>query len=77
MKEFPTVPSHRETLARVYNSLGMIEERIGLLADAEKHYRLEWPLAERLAQDYPERPEYRRVLAGSLSNLGNLLAQET
>jgi tetratricopeptide (TPR) repeat protein len=74
VKEFPTVPGHREALARAYNSLGMIEERTGVLADAEVHYRLELRLADWLAQDFPERPEYQRVLARTLSNLGNVLA---
>ena len=55
------------------NSLGLIEQDTGRLADAEAHLRRELPLVERLAQDFPDRPEYRRVLARTLMNLGNVL----
>ena len=35
--EFPTVPRYRESLAKACNSLGLIEESTGRLADAETH----------------------------------------
>jgi serine/threonine protein kinase/Tfp pilus assembly protein PilF len=73
VSEFPTVPRHREALARVYNSLGLIEESTGRLADAEKHLRAELPLVERLAKDFPDRPEHRREWARTLINLGDVL----
>ena len=39
VKEFPTVPRHRESLAKAYNSLAMIEETDGRLAEAANHLR--------------------------------------
>ena len=74
VKEFPTVPRHREALARAYNSLALIEKDEGRLADAETHLRLELPLVDRLASDFPDRPEHSRELARTLMNLGNVMS---
>ena len=41
----------------------MIEQGDGRWAEAESHYRRELAEAERLAQDFPDRPEFRRELA--------------
>ena len=60
--EFPTVPRHREVLAKVCNSLGMLEKDTGRLDEAEIHLRRQVPLARRLAEDFPDRPEYRTIL---------------
>ena len=54
--EFPTVPRHREALARALNSLGLIERDTGRLADAETHLGRELPLAERLSPGLPRPP---------------------
>ena len=32
-----------------------------------------WPIYKQLAADFPDRPEFRRALAGTHSNLGNSL----
>ena len=53
-----------------------IEHDTGRLADAEAHLSRELPLADRLTQDFPDRPEYRRVLARTLSNLGVVLSDQ-
>jgi tetratricopeptide (TPR) repeat protein len=71
--EFPTVPRHREVLAKVCNSLGLIEESTGRLAEAETHLRRELLQVDRLVEDFPNRPEHRRELARTLMNLGNVL----
>ena len=70
MAEFPTVPRHREVLAKVCNSLGLLEKDTGRLDEAEIHLRRQVPLARRLAEDFPDRPEYRTILGRALSNLG-------
>ena len=41
----------------------MLERDTSRLPEAEAHYRRELPLVERLAQDFPKRPEH--VLAGT------------
>ena len=74
--DFPTVPSHRETLIRICERLGLLEQETGRLADAEAHYRQELPQVERLAQDFPERFEYHRELAKALFNLGGVLVSQ-
>ncbi len=74
--QFPTVPRHREVLAKVYNSLALIEQDTGRQAAAEANFRRELPLVERLAQDYPDRPEHKRELARTLMNLGNLIVNQ-
>ena len=76
VREFPTIPRHRESLARAYNSLALIEETDGRLADAETHLRSELPLVERLSQDFADRPEHQRELARTLMNLGNVLSDQ-
>ncbi len=76
VKEFPTVPRHREALARAYNSLALIEESDGRLADAANHLRNELPLVDRLSQDFSDRPEHQRELARTLMNLGNVLSAQ-
>jgi eukaryotic-like serine/threonine-protein kinase len=68
--EFPTVPRHREVLAKVGNSLGMLEKDTGRIDEAGMHLRRQVPLARRLAEDFPDRPEYRTILGRALSNLG-------
>ena len=37
MAEFPTVPRHREVLAKTCNSLGVLEKDTGRLDNAEVH----------------------------------------
>ena len=44
--KFPTVPRFREALAKACNSLGLIEENTGRLADALGHLMRELPLVE-------------------------------
>ncbi len=73
--DFPTVPRHREVLARACNSLGVLEKDTGRLDDAEVHLRRQVPLARRLAEDFPDRPEYRSILGRALTNLGTVLFQ--
>ena len=73
--DFPTVPRHREVLARACNSLGLLEKDTGRLDDAEVHLRRQVPLARRLAEDFPDRPEYRSILGRALTNLGTVLFQ--
>ena len=73
--EFPTVPRHREVLAKVCNDLGLLEKSTGRLADAETHLR-ELLQVDRLVQDFPDRPEHRRELARTLMNLGNVLSDQ-
>ena len=46
-------------------------------ADSEAHYRRELAEAERLTQDFPDRPEFRRELARACTNLGGLLAEQS
>ena len=75
MAELPTVARYRESLAKACNSLGLLEENSGSLVEAERFYRRELPLVERLTQDFPDRPEHGRELARTLSNLGNVLAR--
>ena len=74
--EFPTMPRHREVLAKVCNDLGLLEKSIGRLADAETHLRRELLQVDRLVQDFPDRPEHRRELARTLMNLGNVLGDQ-
>ncbi len=76
VREFPTVPRHRESLARAYNSLALIEESDGRLAEASVHLYRELPLVERLSQDFSDRPEHQRELARTLMNLGNVLSAQ-
>ncbi len=71
--EFPTVPRHRESLAKACNSLGILYQETGRLDEAEANLRREVPLVERLSQDFPDRPEYRRELARALNVFGGVL----
>jgi len=73
--EFPTIPRHREVLAKACNSLGVLEKDTGRMGDAEVHLRRQVPLARRLAEDFPDRPEYRSILGRALTNLGTVLFQ--
>ncbi len=74
--EFPTVPRHREVLAKACNSLGVLEKDTGRINDAEVHLGRQVPLARRLAEDFPDRPEYRSILGRALTSLGTVLLQQ-
>ncbi len=73
VSDFPTVPRHREWLAKVCNSLGILAQETGRLDEAETQLRREIPLVERLSQDFPDQPEYRRELARALNVFGGVL----
>ncbi len=75
--QYPTVPRHREVLAKAYNSLALIKGDLGQPSESEAFLRKELPLVDRLTQDYPDRPEYQRELARTLMNLGNLVMSDS
>ena len=68
--EFPTVPRHREVLAKVCNSLGLLEKDTGRLDEAEIHLAARCPWPGGWPKTFPIRPEYRTILGRALSNLG-------
>ena len=76
LAESPTGPRFREAVARVCNSLALIEQTTSRLNEAEAHLRRELPLVERLSTDFPDRPEYVRELARTWMNLGRVLADQ-
>jgi tetratricopeptide (TPR) repeat protein len=78
--EFPGVPAYRQALAGTHTNLGLAL----LLTDpgrrtgpdsVEEHYRRGLALRRELAADFPAVPEYRKDLAASHLNLGNVLAE--
>ena len=75
--DLPTLPNCRQELARSHNSLGALLADLGQRTDAERAYRRALEIQEKLAADFATVPgyrEYRRDLATSHNNLGNLLA---
>ena len=52
-RRVPHRSAYRESLAKACNSLGMLEETTGRLADAEALYRRELPLVERPQPGFP------------------------
>ena len=63
--EFPTVPRYREAMSHACNGLGGLEYETGRVTDCETHWKRELGETERLVQDFPDRPEYQRLLAGA------------
>ena len=57
---------------RAYNNLGNLLNAMGRLNEAEAAYADALARQKQLAADFPTRPEFRRDLAISHSNLGNL-----
>ena len=68
--DFPDVPSHRNTLARTYLSLGQVLQAMRKLPDAEKELRKAHDLLRRLVGDFPSVPAYRSNLAYVTSGIG-------
>ena len=72
---------HRAPLSRGHGAVSAtawanLERETGRPAECEAHWRRMLAEAERLAQDFPDRPEYRRLLAGGHSNVGGILAEQ-
>jgi tetratricopeptide (TPR) repeat protein/tRNA A-37 threonylcarbamoyl transferase component Bud32 len=76
--EFLSRPMFRLELAVSYNDRGSLVHVRGLLKEAEKDYDEARSILQQLAadfsSDFPGRPEFRRELARSHNNWGNLLS---
>jgi tetratricopeptide (TPR) repeat protein len=67
------VQVYRRELAISQAGLGNLLVRLGRHAEAEAAYRQALALQEKLAGDYPSRPQFRVDLADSYVNFGNFL----
>jgi tetratricopeptide (TPR) repeat protein len=63
-------PEVRQETARTYDRLGLIHLSLGETQEAEKLVLQAVDLAKRLAEEFPERPEYRDNLADYYGSLG-------
>jgi serine/threonine protein kinase/tetratricopeptide (TPR) repeat protein len=74
--EFPDEPAHQKRLADSYLNLGVIVWADGRdrarPREAEEAYRRALRLWEKLTEAFPDEPDYRHSLGGTLSNLGLL-----
>ncbi len=66
-------PNLRWETGRAYVRVGDIREALGERAEAEKSYRTALEYLEGLVKQFPDNPLYKRELASTLNNLGNLL----
>src|SRR5262249_55572870 len=77
-EEFAAEPGEdregRERLASAHYRLGMIRARLGQPEEGAYAFRRSAELYDRLATDHPGDTLYRRGLAGSHNNRGNMLA---
>jgi tetratricopeptide (TPR) repeat protein/tRNA A-37 threonylcarbamoyl transferase component Bud32 len=73
LAEFPTNPRIRESLAETLDSLArLLRRKPGSTEEAEARLRLAVGHYQRLADDFPGRAEYHRILARGWINLGSL-----
>jgi serine/threonine protein kinase len=73
LAEFPTNPRIRESLADTLDSLGrLLRRKPGSTEEAESQLKLAIGHYQRLADDFPGRAEYHRILARGWVNLGTL-----
>src|SRR5262249_22905075 len=63
-------PDSRAVRAEVRFRVGTIRPRLGDLREAEQDYDQALSIRERLAADFPSRPEFRQTLADSHTNRG-------
>jgi tetratricopeptide (TPR) repeat protein len=61
--------------ATAFFRMGFLQDRLGLTEPAVNSYRAAIEVNERLAGEHPQVPGYRRVLAESHNNLGDVLAR--
>jgi serine/threonine protein kinase len=71
--EFPDEPAHQKRLADSYGNLGTMLLRDSIdrarLREAEEAIRQALRLLEKLTEVFPDEPDYRHSLGGTLSNL--------
>jgi tetratricopeptide (TPR) repeat protein/tRNA A-37 threonylcarbamoyl transferase component Bud32 len=73
LTEFPTNPRIREGLADTLDNLGrLLRRKPGAAEEAEARLKLAVDHYQRLAEDFPGRPEYQRLLSRGWVNLGVL-----
>jgi serine/threonine protein kinase/tetratricopeptide (TPR) repeat protein len=68
-----TEPEVRAGMAVAHLRMGIIRQNLGQLAEAGAAYPRGQKLLRELITEFPSSPQYRRDLAGSCNNLGNLL----
>ncbi|MFO0958550.1 MAG: tetratricopeptide repeat protein [Isosphaeraceae bacterium] len=66
----------RVLLAGSHNSLGLLQQKLGLAEDSKASHRRALTLYEGLAADFPQVPDYRNRLATVLNNLGTALKED-
>jgi tetratricopeptide (TPR) repeat protein len=71
IKEFPGVPTHRYELATAWNWLARNRLKADRDADAMAAYRTALGLFDRLAIEFPDRPDYYSSAGNVLVNLAN------
>ena len=72
--EFPTMPGPRQALVNALRSVGLVQQELeGEAEQALASLRRASESADRLAKDFPLRPEYRRDAAKCHNNLGRFL----
>jgi tetratricopeptide (TPR) repeat protein len=73
MAEFPDEPAHQKRLADSYGNLGAMLVRDSIdrarSREAEEAFRQALRLLEKLTEVFPDEPDYRHSLGGTLSNL--------
>jgi serine/threonine-protein kinase len=75
-KDFPDTADYRNDLAKTYGNLSVLLTAMGRPSgpdSAESSCRAGLEIFQQLAADFPQDPEYRKDLAASHNNLGNLL----
>jgi tetratricopeptide (TPR) repeat protein len=72
-EQSPDEVRYEESLAAAHNAFGSSLLATGRLADAAENYRTSVGIRESLVSRYPDNTEYRRNLAVSYGNLGDVL----
>jgi serine/threonine protein kinase len=67
----------RSRQALAYFRIGRMNQVLGRIHDSENAYRRAVALGRQLVADFPDRPELRKQLAGSLGNLGTVLQHDS
>jgi serine/threonine-protein kinase len=75
--EFPNIAAFRRELANTVNSLGGFYFRGGDSAEAERHWRRAQELFQRLADAFPEIPDYANLLGKTKGNLATLALMQS
>jgi tetratricopeptide (TPR) repeat protein len=73
--ETATTEPERSREARTYDRLGRLNQFLGRFPESETAFRRAVALYQRLAADFPNRPEFRQELASSQNRLGRLLSE--